>query len=250
MNTNILQFGESHPDFPVRVLNEREVRGAAGIMFFVAVVAFMNAWSRGDFAPTQITVVVFFVDFFIRVMINPRFSPSLVLARLLVRSQVPEYVGAAQKRFAWSIGLALASLMMVLVVFNDVRGPANILTCALCLVLLFFESAFGICIGCRLYNLFHREQAQLCPGGVCEIHDRQPIQQVSRAQYLVLACSILALVLLLSYWPETRALHPSAARGAPQSGSPSAADTQRCIVPEFAKRMGHEEKWKLHNGCS
>ena len=29
----LFQFGEDHPDYPVRVLNEREARGAAGIMF-------------------------------------------------------------------------------------------------------------------------------------------------------------------------------------------------------------------------
>ena len=36
--TNVFQFGEEHPDYPVRVLNEREARGAAGIMFMVATV--------------------------------------------------------------------------------------------------------------------------------------------------------------------------------------------------------------------
>jgi hypothetical protein len=27
------------------------------------------------------------------------------------------------------------------------------------------------------------------------------------------------------------------------------AEADRCKVPEFAKAMGHEEKWKLHNSC-
>jgi hypothetical protein len=27
------------------------------------------------------------------------------------------------------------------------------------------------------------------------------------------------------------------------------AETERCKVPDFAKAMGHEEKWKLHNNC-
>ena len=27
------------------------------------------------------------------------------------------------------------------------------------------------------------------------------------------------------------------------------AEAQRCKVPDFAKAMGHEEKWKLHNNC-
>ena len=30
----------------------------------------------------------------------------------------------------------------------------------------------------------------------------------------------------------------------------SSAETERCKVPEFAKAMGHEAKWKLHNNCT
>jgi hypothetical protein len=28
-----------------------------------------------------------------------------------------------------------------------------------------------------------------------------------------------------------------------------AKEVERCRVPDFAKAMGHEEKWKLHNNC-
>ena len=27
------------------------------------------------------------------------------------------------------------------------------------------------------------------------------------------------------------------------------AEAERCKVPDFAKALGHEEKWKLHNNC-
>jgi hypothetical protein len=27
------------------------------------------------------------------------------------------------------------------------------------------------------------------------------------------------------------------------------AEVERCKVPEFAKKIGHEQQWKLHNGC-
>ena len=123
--TNVFQFGEEHPDYPVRVLNEREARGAAGIMFMVALIAFMNAWFKGDFTPTKLTIVAFFIDFFIRVIINPRYAPTLIMARWMVNNQTAEYVGAPQKRFAWAIGLGLATLMIYLVVLHDVRGPIN-----------------------------------------------------------------------------------------------------------------------------
>jgi hypothetical protein len=44
-----------------------------------------------------------------------------------------------------------------------------------------FETAFGICIGCRLCALLYRDKAQLCPGGVCELPPQQ-IPRVSGAQ--------------------------------------------------------------------
>jgi hypothetical protein len=27
------------------------------------------------------------------------------------------------------------------------------------------------------------------------------------------------------------------------------AEVERCKIPDFAKAIGHEEKWKLHNNC-
>ena len=245
---SFLQFGEDHPDYSVRVLNEREARGAAGIMFLFAMIAFMTAWFKGDFTPTKLTIVAFFIDFFIRVLINPRYSPTLIMARWMVNNQTAEYVGAPQKRFAWSIGLVLATFMMFLVVINDVRGPINMITCLVCLILLFFESAFGICVGCKMYNLFNKEKAQLCPGNVCEIKDRESIQIVTLAQALI-AMGYVALLLFLSPVLDTARSQVSSKDPASQASPASSAEEERCRVPEFAKKMGHEEKWKLHNGC-
>ena len=245
---SFLQFGEDHPDYSVRVLNEREARGAAGIMFLFAMIAFMTAWFKGDFTPTKLTIVAFFIDFFIRVLINPRFSPTLIMARWMVNNQTAEYVGAPQKRFAWSIGLVLATFMIFLVVINDVRGPINMITCLVCLILLFFESAFGICVGCKMYNLFNTEKAQLCPGNVCEIKDRESIQIVTLAQALI-AMGYVALLLFLSPVLDTARSQVSSKDPASQASPASSAEEERCRVPEFAKKMGHEEKWKLHNGC-
>lgn len=245
---SFLQFGEDHPDYSVRVLNEREARGAAGIMFLFAMIAFMTAWFKGDFTPTKLTIVAFFIDFFIRVLINPRYSPTLIMARWMVNNQTAEYVGAPQKRFAWAIGLVLATFMMFLVVINDVRGPINMITCLVCLILLFFESAFGICVGCKLYNLFNKKKAQLCPGNVCEIKDRESIQIVTLAQALI-AMGYVALLLFLSPVLDTAHSQVSSKDSANQASPASPAEEERCRVPEFAKKMGHEEKWKLHNGC-
>lgn len=239
--SDFFRFGIDHPDYPVRVLNEREARAGAGLLLLLAGVAFLKAWYLGDFSLTRLAVVAFFIDFVIRVLVNPAYAPSLVVGRFFVRHQKPDYVGAPQKRFAWSIGLALAALMMVLVVFNDVRGPINLLICSACILFLFCETAFGICIGCSIYNLFNREKAQLCPGGACEIHERQDVQRLSAAQFGVVA----GFVALMA---ATAVLLPAAAPRGATAANP-AAEGERCRVPAFAIAIGHERRWKLHNNC-
>ena len=49
MSPKIFEFGQVRPEYAVPVLNERAVRAAAGILFFLAVISFMNAWLMGNF---------------------------------------------------------------------------------------------------------------------------------------------------------------------------------------------------------
>ncbi|MCK7468845.1 MAG: DUF4395 domain-containing protein [Desulfosudis oleivorans] len=105
----VFRFGDPIEGYPVPVLNERAVRAGAGILFVFAMVSFMNAWLTGNFQPTRVFVVAFLVDFTIRIFVNPRYAPSLILGQWAVRSQQPEWVGAPQKRFAWAIGFVLAA---------------------------------------------------------------------------------------------------------------------------------------------
>lgn len=250
MSTRVFEFGQVRPEYAVPVLNERAVRAAAGILFLPALISFMNAWLVGDFQPTRVFVVAFLIEFAVRLFINPRFAPAIILGEWMVRRQQPEWTGAPQKRFAWGIGFVLAATMLYLVVIQKVVGPINLIVCSLCLLLLFFETAFGICIGCRIYNLFNPQQAQLCPGGVCEVPSDQ-IPRMGLAQGAI----------LLTYAALVAAIAPSiVASGSSRSPLPSSpdqeatgsvdpAEAERCKVPEFAKAMGHEEKWKLHNNC-
>ena len=249
--SKVLQFGEQLPQYAVPVLNEREARAGAGILFLVAIVAFMNAWFHGDFGPTKLVVIAFFTDFLIRVFVNPKYAPSLVLGRIAVRRQQPEYVGAPQKRFAWLIGFVLAACMMYLVVFHNVRGPVNLLICALCLVLLFFESAFGICIGCAIYNLFNKEKAQLCPGNVCEPGEMSPIQMIGFAQIAVVAVFFGGIYAIGNVVAGSATAAPIQVSTLAPAASEAArkAEELRCKVPDFAIAMGHEKLWKLHNNC-
>jgi hypothetical protein len=251
MSSTIFEFGQVRPEYAVPVLNERAVRAAAGILFFLAVISFMNAWLMGNFQPTRVFVVCFLIEFTIRIFINPRFAPMMILGEWMVRKQLPEWTGAPQKRFAWSIGFILAATMLYLVVLKNVIGPVNLIVCSLCLVLMFFETAFGICIGCKIYNLLNKEQAQLCPGGVCEI-PRDQIPKMSMTQATIVL-AFFAAVFSISQWIYGSA--PARASDvSPMTNSQSAtpvdpAEVERCKVPDFAKAMGHEEKWKLHNNC-
>jgi len=249
MSDRIFQFGQELPGHPVPVLNERAVRAAAGILFLFAMVAVMNAWLLGNFQPTRVFVTAFLVDFALRIFVNPRYAPSLIVGQWLVRRQQPEWTGAPQKRFAWLIGFVLALVMFWLVAVQQVVGPVNILVCAACLTLLFFETAFGICLGCKVYALFKREPAQLCPGGVCESAP-DPRLQPRWPQGVVVAV-FLGLILGVgqAVYRTAGTDAPPAGAAAPASPAVDAAEAERCRVPAFAKAIGHEAMWKLHNNC-
>ena len=251
MTHSIFQFGQQLPEYEVPVLNERAVRASAGLLFFFAFISFMNAWLMGNFQPTRVFVVIFLVDFTIRIFINPLYAPSLIIGQWFVRKQQAEYVGAPQKRFAWAIGFVLALAMLYLMVLNNVIGPINMIVCSICLLLLFFETAFGICIGCKVYNLFNQEKAQLCSGGRCEV-PRGERSTMSLAQIVILLL-FFGMVGAVAQWVYSTGLQKRSPASQPAIASPAAAidpaELERCKVPEFAKAMGHEEKWKLHNNC-
>jgi len=197
--SSIVKFGEDVDGYSIPVLNEREIRAAAGLLFLMMFIAIAAAVTKGSFVLLKYAIAIFLPDMLIRVFISPRFSPSLILGRLIVRNQVPEYVGAPQKRYAWMLGVLLASTMFILVNVMNTYSPISGLICLACLVFLFFETAFGICLGCQLYALIYREKAQYCPGEVCDRGARQEIQKTSAAQVLIAigfaACIVLVVVL-------------------------------------------------------
>ncbi|MBP6387286.1 MAG: DUF4395 domain-containing protein [Pseudarcicella sp.] len=180
------QFGESVEGYNIPVLNEREIRGAAGILFLFMLISFMLIMFKADFLLIKYFITVFMLDMAIRVFINPKYSPSLIIARFMVRNQTPQYVGAAQKKFAWIIGLTLSTAMFIHMIIFNAYGPVNGISCLICMILMFFEVAFGICIGCKVYGLFNKGKVQYCPGEVCELKDRQEIQKTTGTQVIVL----------------------------------------------------------------
>jgi hypothetical protein len=183
--SSFIQFGENVEGYDIPVLNEREIRAGAGILFVLMFVAILTAILKSDFTLLKYAVTIFLTDILIRVLINPRFAPSLILGRLTVRNQTPEYVGAQQKKFAWVIGIVLALVMFALQVVVNSYSPITGLICLTCLIFLFFESSFGICIGCKVYAKIYKEKAQYCPGEVCDVKAKQEIQKTSPLQLAI-----------------------------------------------------------------
>ncbi len=187
MNKTI-QFGENVAGYKIPVLNEREIRASAGILFLATFIALMLIVFKNNFLPIKYVITFFLADFIIRVFVSPRFSPTLITGRLIVRNQVPEYVGAQQKKFAWVIGLTLSATMFILMVVINSYSPVSGIICVICLLFLFFESAFGICLGCKFYSIFYKGKAQYCPGEICDKKSKQDIQKTSGLQlFIVLA---------------------------------------------------------------
>lgn len=202
MKNTFIKFGEDVEGYNVPVLNEREVRASAGILFVLMFMSLMFILFKGDFLMIKYLITIFLTDLLIRVFISPRLSPTLIIGRLIVSKQAPEYVGAPQKKFAWKIGIAFASLMFFLLVIINSYSIITGLTCLICLAFLFFESAFGICLGCILYDLFYKNKAQYCTGETCDTTRKLNIQKVSGVQILVLIGVIAFITFLIIFFND------------------------------------------------
>lgn len=181
----IIGFGEEVAGYNILVLNEREIRAAAGLLFLLMFISILTVILKGDFLFLKYSITIFLTDISIRVLINPKYSPLLITGRWIVRNQAPEYVGAAQKKFAWIIGLALAAAIFLLQVVLNSYSPITGLICLICLLFLFFEMAFGICLGCKFYSIFYKEKSQHCPGEACDGESKQTGQKTSLIQMLI-----------------------------------------------------------------
>lgn len=178
-----MAYGQIIPDLkingepaPYGVVNERSIRATAGIMFVIGLSTFFLVRLLHSYTPIFIVVPLFWTDFFLKVFFGPKWSIFGFFGRLLVKNQKPEWVGAIQKRFAWSIGLAMASAMVVVSIGMGIRGWLPLAICMTCLAFMWLESAAGICVGCNIYKWLLNKQLipepavrPVCPGGVCSL---------------------------------------------------------------------------------
>jgi len=85
--------------------------------------------------------------------------------------------------------------MFIFMVLINSYSPITGIVCLMCMIFLFFESAFGICLACKVYRLVYEEKAQYCPGEVCDVKSKQDIQKTSPAQLFVVAGFIAYIVI-------------------------------------------------------
>ncbi len=193
----LFSYGEKVPGYEVGMINEREVRAAAGIMFALGMMVIFIGIGFGHVIVARVFLAFLFVDFTIR-LFTPRYAPSLLLGRVFVQNQTPEYVGALQKRFAWTLGWLISLPLMWWFVLHWDITFYKVSLCLVCLLLTFMESAFSFCLGCWIYTAVLKNDPHYCPGGACEIRPKDPIQTFNPAQKII--ASSLAIGLLIGVY--------------------------------------------------
>jgi len=189
----LLDYGEKVPGYDVTVINEREARAAGGILFMLGMLVIFMGIGYNHIMTARVYLGFLFIDFTAR-MISPKYSPSLLLGKFMVQKQTPEYVGGAQKRFAWTLGWLISIPMMQWFVLHWDITFYKVLVCILCLTLMFLESAFSICVGCLIYKTVIDKEPEHCPGGVCEVRRKEPIQTFNPIQKLIAILTVIGFV--------------------------------------------------------
>ena len=166
-------FGLLTPEHDFPVFNERSVRGAAGLFFVFGFTGWLIALTQEDFGLLRLFGASFMIDMFIRLFLGQRYSPSLLMADLLVRNQRPEWVDAKPKQTAWAIGFGMVLIACFMMGWLGIRGEIILAWCGLCLGFLFAEAALGFCAGCWLHQKFSKEPPRLCSGDSCNYNHKE-----------------------------------------------------------------------------
>lgn len=155
------------------VFDEHEVRAAAGLTMVVGAVGFGPAYFQHQYLPLRLVTAFLCAEFLVRVTVGLRYSPAGLVARALLRGRPPEWVSAKPKRFAWALGLAMASAMTA-ITNSGVRGALPRTICLVCLSLMWMEAVLGVCVGCELAGLLVRRgwaaadpAFEICARGAC-----------------------------------------------------------------------------------
>ena len=242
----VLQFGETIDKYDFKVLNERDIRASAGIMFLLGTLSLFFFIITKNIFWAELFSITFIIEFIVRVFINPIYAPYMMLGSLAVFNQSPEWVEARPKKFAWILALVLGLIMGYFIIF-DIITPFRLLICLICLVLLFLESSFGICLGCLVYKKINAKLYK-CAGDTCELSENK---KSNKNKYLALAISIILFysifqILKIKYNDSTTS---NLTQRQKNSIEPNKTTDKDCQPPQFAIDMGHQEMWLKHHGC-
>lgn len=175
MSIQQTSFGVLTPEYDFPVFNERAIRASAGLLFVFGFSGWMVAALTADFSLLRAFGAYFMLEMFLRLFLGQRFTPTLLIADLLVRNQRPEWVDAKPKQTAWYIGFGMVLTACFMMGWLGLRDELVLGLCALCMTFLFAEAAIGFCAGCWLHMKFAKEKPRLCSGDVCnyDTNDRK-----------------------------------------------------------------------------
>ena len=239
--SKIFQFGQNIPEYDFKVINERDARASAGIMFLLGILSLFSFILSKNLFWAELFSITFIIEFMVRVFINPIYAPYMLLGSIVVSNQEPEWVEAKPKKFAWILGVILG-LIMAYFIINNIVSPARISICVLCLILLFLESAFSVCLGCMMYKAFNKKLYK-CPGGVCEVSQKRSIKGRPLVLLAFVATFYGNYYVLKEYKYMPKVEHTSKI----VSEKPTA--DKDCTPPQWAIDIGHKEMWLEHHGC-
>ena len=249
--SKIFQFGQKVDEYDFRVINERDTRASAGVMFLLGTLSLFSFILTKNLFWANLFTITFIIEFFVRVFINPIYAPYMILGSLIVSNQEPDWVEARPKKFAWILGAILGVIMSYFILFN-ILTPARLLTCLLCLFLLYMESIFGICIGCLIYKRLNVKLYK-CPGGVCEVPKKKKNFMPKFAilfTFIIMFYGVFYGLKTYKYHGLTTS-HPTQAQldNIEFAQADDTSEKKDCTPPQWAIEMGHKEMWLEHHGC-
>ena len=188
-------------------VDEREIRIATGITLILGLISLALVLLKAEYTIPLILVSVMMTDFLLKVIASPSLSLFWSFVRLFLSKWGEIWVGAVQKRFAWTLGIILSSFVLLCLlllggfidplssfqatmlsqIFEQTQtniqngaiivAPMNpaIIACLLCIVFMWSESVVGYCVGCHIYSwlvkkwIMKEYKWQNCVNGICEI---------------------------------------------------------------------------------
>lgn len=180
-------------------VNEHVVRMSTAIALVLGVYSFISIVFFGQFDLPMICIGLIWVDFLLKVVFGPQYSIFGKIAEFFVKDTY--WVGAMQKRFAWSIGLFLSTfafactlivsgflantfgvtteiyaMVQTIPIISPMKVPFTppLLACLICIIFMTLEAVFGYCVGCAIYaklvkwGIMKKIPNQTCANGVCE----------------------------------------------------------------------------------